>query len=257
MPSPFPGMDPYIEDQEWSDFHARFNMAISDALAPRVQPSYFVRVERRVYVEHGLESEDQVRFADVSVVWSGGEAPIASPSTGTMFAPVECLLPSPQEQRETYLVIREQRTLEIITIIETLSPANKRASIDGREQYLENREEILRSRTNLVELDLLRGGKRLPVIAPPAGDYFAIIRRGHHRSRRADVFHWNLRQPLPEIKIPLKEGEPEVPLNLHQVFTTVYDRARYQLSLDYTAQLKLPLADQDLAWVAEVTRQKA
>ena len=165
--------------------------------------------------------------------------------------------PSPQEQRETYLVIREQRTLEIITIIETLSPANKRASIDGREQYLENREEILRSRTNLVELDLLRGGKRLPVIAPPAGDYFAIIRRGHHRSRRADVFHWNLRQPLPEIKIPLKEGEPEVPLNLHQVFTTVYDRARYQLSLDYTAQLKLPLADQDLAWVAEVTRQKA
>src|SRR5437762_4934215 len=245
MPSPFPGMDPFIEDQEWEDFHSRFNTALSDALAPGVEPRYIVRVERRVYVEHGLEAEDQVRWADASVLWSGAEAPVAvaSPaSAGTSVTPVECLLPDLQERRETYLVIREIPTMEIGTVIETLSPANKRASSDGREQYLVKRQEILQSRTNLVEFDLLRGGKRLPVVGMPPGDYFAIVSRGHRRPR-ADVYPWTIRQPLPAIPIPLKKDEPEVPLDLQQVFTMVYDRARYQLSLNYTANLALPLAE--------------
>ena len=67
MPSPFPGMDPFIEDQEWEDFHSTFNTVMREALAPDVEPRYIVRVERRIYVEHGLEAEDQVRWADVSL----------------------------------------------------------------------------------------------------------------------------------------------------------------------------------------------
>src|SRR5437773_10226009 len=115
MPSPFPGMDPFVEDQEWEDFHSRFNTALSDALAPGVERRYIVRVERRIYVEHGLEAEDQVRWADVSVLWSGAEAPVAVAPTAAAtvsLAPVECLLPGPQERRETYLVIREVPTME-------------------------------------------------------------------------------------------------------------------------------------------------
>lgn len=260
MPSPFPGMDPFIEDQEWEDFHTRFNTALSDALAPSVEPRYFVRVERRVYVEHGLEAGDQVRWGDVSVIWSGGDAPVAVSSSaapvGVLLEPVECLVPSPQDRRETYLVIREQRSLEIVTIIETLSPANKRASSDGREQYLQKREEILRSRTNLVELDLLLGGARLPVIDPPAGDYFAVVRRGYLGGRRVRVYHWTLRDPLPVIDIPLKEGEPEVRLDLQQAFNAVYDRARYQLSLNYAARLNSPLSEANGAWLREITGSK-
>jgi hypothetical protein len=125
---------------------------------------------------------------------------------GTSAQPVECLLPGPLEHRETYLVIRELPSMEVVTVIETLSPSNKRASTDGREQYLEKREEILRSRTNLVELDLLRGGKRLPVIALPPGDYYALVRRGQ-RPRRVDVFAWTLRQSMPTILVPLKQGD--------------------------------------------------
>jgi uncharacterized protein DUF4058 len=258
MPSPFPGMDPFIEDQEWEDFHTRFNTVLSDALAPGVEPRYFVRVERRIYVEHGLD-EEQVRWPDISVLWSGSEAGVAVaavPAANTSIVPVECLLPMPQERRETYLVIRERQTLEIVTIIETLSPTNKRANSDGRDQYLAKRDEILASKTNLVELDLLRGGKRLPMVNSPPGDYFAIVSRGHRRPK-AEVFAWTIRQPLPTINIPLMKGEPEVPLDLEQAFTTVYDRARYQLSLNYAASLGVPLSEADAKWVGNIMPSKA
>jgi len=212
MPSPFLGFDPFIEDQEWDDFQPTFHVVMSEVLAPKLEPHYVARIGRRTYVEH---------------------------------------LPDPQERRETYLVIREVPSMEIVTVIETLSPANKRASSDGREQYLAKREEILQSRTNLVELDLLRGGKRLPVIGMPPGDYFAIVSRGYRRPR-ADVFHWTLRQSLPTISIPLKKDEPEVPLDLQSVFTTVYDRARYQLSLNYSAKTSVPLNESDAKWMREL-----
>lgn len=113
----------------------------------------------------------------------------------------------PQEQRETFLVIREP--MEIVTIIETLSPANRRGSSDGRQQYIAKREEIFRSRT--------------------------------------DVYEWSIRQPLPEI--PMKKHEPEVRLNLQEVFKTVYQRARYQLSVDYRTPLDTPLPEAEAAWV--------
>jgi len=253
MPSRFPGMDPFIEDQEWQDFHSTFNTVIREFLAPRIEPRYIVRVERRIYVEHGLgDDNEQVRWADVSVLWSGDTSPAAAQvSTGTLMAPMECLLPGPQERRESYLVIREQQTMEIVTVIETLSPANKRAYGAERDQYLTKREEILQSRTNLVELDLLRGGKRLPMIGMPPGDYFAIVSRGYRRPR-ADVYHWTIRNPLPTLPIPLKKGEPEAPLDLQQAFTTVYDRARYDLSLNYAANLSLPWRDDDASWVRQL-----
>ena len=105
---------------------------------------------------------------------------------------------------------------------------------------------------NLVELDLLRGGKRLPVVGMPPGDYFAIVSRGHRRPR-ADVYPWTLRQPLPTIPIPLKKDEPEVPLDLQAVFTTVYDRARYQLSLNYAAKPGVPLSEADASWQRQLS----
>lgn len=254
MPSPYPGMDPFIEDQEWEDFHSRFNIIVSEELAPRVEPRYIVRVERRIYVEHGVGDDEHVRWADVCVLRSARDASTAvaaSSAANISLAPVECWLPGPQERRETFLVIRERKTMEVVTVIETLSPANKRASSDGREQYLAKREEILASRTNLVEIDLLRGGKRLPMVGLPAGDYFAIVSRGHRRPR-ADVYAWPLRHPLPTILIPLQSGDPEVPLDLQRAFTTVYDRARYQLSLDYSAPLQAPLSESDQAWLRQL-----
>jgi len=139
----------------------------------------------------------------------------------------------------------------VVTVIETLSPGNKRTGGDGRREYLRKREEVLGSDTHLVELDLLRGGQRLPMLVPlPAGDYYAIVSRGYRRPR-AEVYAWTLRDPLPVIPVPLAKGEPDVPLDLKSAVDTVYDRARYDLSLDYTQALVPPLSEEDRKWVEE------
>ena len=256
MPSPFPGMDPFIEQQEWEDFHQRFNNALADMLAPKVEPQYIARVEKRVYVESPPEYDLPDRWADVAVMrfHKGGSGPAIATATAadSDTATEECELPMPAERRETFLVIRERETREVITIIETLSPANKRNG-EGYVEYQKKRETILRSLTHLVELDLLRGGTRMPTRhrKPPA-DYYAIISRADRRPR-ATLTHWTIRDRLPTLMIPLKPPDPDVPLDLQAALTTVYDRARYQLSLDYHAELSPPLTnDQDRAWVGEV-----
>lgn len=251
MPSPFPGMDPFLERQEWQDFHTTFNTVVRESLAQALGPRYVVRVERRVYIEH-LAEEEPPRRADVAVLWTGrGEDPAAAAGRRSLVAPVECLLPMPEEQREVFLVVRDRETLEVVTGLETLSPANKRLGGDGRREYLSKRETTLQNQAHLVELDLLRGGARLPMVDPlPPGDYYAIVSRQPRRPR-AEVYAWTVRDPLPSIPIPLERGDPDVPLDLQSVFATVYDRARYDLSLDYRAPLA-PEPDAALAaWLAE------
>jgi hypothetical protein len=260
MASPFPGMDPFLENQEWKDFHTDFNVALRAALVGQIEPEYIVRVERRIYVEfpsHG--DEPRSRIADAAILvsdacvsdFTGGSASMSEPSVATAV----CELPMPEEQRETYLVIRDRETREIVTVIETLSPANKRQG-DGRREYLQKRDEVLQSQAHLVELDLLRSGERLPMVTPlPPGDYYAIISRRHRRPK-ADVFAWRLTQSLPEIPIPLKKGEPEVSLQLQPVFNTVYDRARYDLSVDYQAPLDPPPSDTEAQWMSQLLDQR-
>ncbi len=259
MPSPFPGMDPYIERQEWEDFHTRLNTVIADLLAGPLQPRYVVRVERRVYVEdpyRGVEEFDHFRRSDVAVLATAKGGAGVGASGGTTLAPVECELLMPEERRETYLVLRERKTMQVVTVIETLSPANKRLGGDGRREYLAKRADVLNSRSNLVEVDLLRGGQRLPMSTPlPEGDYYAIVSRPGTRPK-ADVYAWSLRERLPVIPIPLRGDDPDVSLDLQQAFTTVYDRARYQLTLDYTAPLAPPLSKADAAWARRLRAPK-
>lgn len=158
MPSTFPGMDPFLEGSEWEDFHTTFNTVIRETLSPAVEPRYIVRIERRVYVEHTTDVPDQPRRADVAVVLTEANAePVGTSAADTAIAiaPVECLLPIPEEKRETYVVIRERATSEVVTVLEMLSPGNKRANSDGRSAYLSKREELLQSQAQL-DLDAIR-----------------------------------------------------------------------------------------------------
>lgn len=249
MPSPFPGMAPFIEAQEWEDFHATFNTVVRELLTPALKPRYLVRVERRVYVEQIQDefgSEEPLpgesRVGDVVIVASGrGRRGTRGGSATALLTPVVCEAPVSLERRESYLVIRERRSLEIVTVIETLSPANERGGSDGRAEYLAKRDHVLRSPSNLVEFDLLRRGRRLPLRGRvPAGDYFALLHRVSERPR-VEVYAWPLEHVLPTIPIPLKTGDPDVPLDLQAAFNTVYDRAAYELSIDYRARLSPPL----------------
>ncbi len=262
MPSPFPGMDPFLEFQEWEDFHTVLNGTIRDALAPRLAPRYLVRAERRIYVESPGEADPLFRRPDVSVLWTGetggGAAVAAEPAIS--LEPAQCELPIPEERRETYLLVRLQETMEVVTVIETLSPANKRRGGDGRREYLQKREEVLRSSSHLVEFDFLRGGVPLPMTGPlPPGDYYAIISRRRRRPV-ADVYAWTLRDRLPTVPIPLKEEDPDIALDLQAAFNSAYDLARYDLSLNYRAELPTPLSAEDAQWMRGVlagTRQRS
>jgi hypothetical protein len=245
-------MDPFIELQEWEDFHATFNTVIRETLGPSLKPRYLVRVERRVYVEHPQEAADKaMRIGDVAVVAVDSERtqPLRASSTLAIAEPVVCTIAMPEERRETFLVIRDRELQMVVTVIETLLPANKRRGSDGWREYRTKRDQILASPSHLVELDLLRGGSRAPMEHPlPSGDYYAVVSRAERRPA-ADVYAWSLHQPMPTIKIPLLPEDDHVPLDLQSVFRTVYERAAYELSLDYAAELDPPLSESARRWL--------
>lgn len=249
MHSPFPGIDPFVEMQEWDDFYPNFITEIQAQLAPQLEPKYFVRVERRVYFERTVADDEdqphaegtrQQRMPDVAVVKVASEAGMPqSATTATVLSkPEECILPQGDERHEYFLLIRGRESNEIITVMELLSPTNKRSGSDGRELYLEKRQEILDGRSHLVELDLLRGGQRMPIhTSKPLGQsYYAVVSRRNRRPR-ATIYRWNLADPMPTISIPLADGDPDVPVNLQSAFSNVYQRTRYDLSIDYNAPL--------------------
>lgn len=250
MPSVFPGMDPFIEGYEWEDFHNRFINVISEFIVPGLRPDYAVRIEKRIYVEHPMDDVRLIR-PDLTIV----RDPVVASSRRTfdvtssaMLEPVERTLPGPVDVEETYLVIRHLESSEVVTVIELLSPANKRAKAEGRLAYLAKREEILQSRTNLVELDLLRGGERLPTLEPlPAGDFFAFVCRAKRR-RKADVYAWSLNHCLPVIPVPLAENDREISVNLQDVFNTVYDRAGYDYAINYSQPVIPRLNESETEW---------
>ena len=256
MPSPFPGMDPFIENQIWEDFHHALIEVMRESLIPHTRPRYVVRVEERVYVEHIPNGGSVFIRPDVTVLErAGSEGSLES--TGTTATPVGvlpviCHLPVPEQVHEAFLVIRERETMEVVTVIEVLSPGNKRVGSDGRREYLRKREEVLLSATHLVELDLLRGGERLPTLEPlPSGDYYAFVCRGQRRFQ-AEVYAWSLRRPLPPVPVPLAGADPDAVLDLQMLFTTVYDRTGYDYSLNYRHAPVPPLSAADQAWAQQL-----
>jgi hypothetical protein len=245
-------MDPFIEAQEWEGFHSRFVPILSDALVPRVRPRYVVKVQSRVYVQRVFEGFEDVRKPDLAVLREEGPLQGVSPSAGAASSspsPVQCAVPISEEKRELFLTIRERESFEVVTVIELLSPSNKRRNSDGRSEYLLKRDQILRSPAHLVELDLLRGGARLPTLgALPAGDYYAFVHRRQSRPN-ADVYPWSIRQALPRIPVPLSGEDPDATIDLEECFSTTYTRAGYDYSLDYDRLVEPPLNENDLSWV--------
>jgi hypothetical protein len=178
-----------------------------------------------------------------------------------------------ERQREVFLTLRSRESMEVVTVIEVLSPGNKRKGSDGREEYLRKRDTVLLSAAHLVEFDLLRGGERLPIReAMPPGDYYAFVCRQRHRPQAAveppprhksgacggtlldAVYAWSLRQPLPSVPVPLAGNDPDTVIDLQIVCGTVYDRAGYDYSLGYHRPVEPPLSEADAAWVKERLR---
>ena len=275
MPSPFPGMDPYLEHPALGPgVHTWLIASLADLLRPQVVPRYYVAVEERFYVAEAGEAA-LVGAAGALVVGErarGGAAdgpadgpdglghgePAAAASGGPGVLVVE--VPSVPAIRQRYLEVRVPATHEVITVIEVLSPANKRAG-EGRLQYEAKRLATLASLSNLVEIDLLRAGEPLPSLhqgeplaGARAGDYRVLISRASERPRAA-LHRLSLRAPLPAIPVPLRPGEQEPQLDLGEGVRLAYERGSYDLRIDYRSEPVPPLAPAAAAWADALLRQ--
>jgi hypothetical protein len=263
MPGPFPGMDPYLERRNvWRGVHLRLIAAIGDALAPQVAPAYYVDVEEHTYIvevdEESLSWRERfVGRPDVAII-TASEAiePLREGATATAVASAVQIvtLPLYEEVREGYLEIRDAQTREVVTVIEVLSPSNKTPG-ERRREYEAKRRQVLATLTNLVEIDLLRAWEPMEMQPPPQSDYRILVRAGWERPQ-ARLYAFSVREVMPEVSIPLRQGEKEVLLSLGKLLSEIYDRARYDLRLDYRLQPIPPLSSDDAAWADALLRSK-
>jgi Protein of unknown function (DUF4058) len=247
MPSPFPGVDPYLENAEfWSEVHHRLITAIAIALGPALRPKYRVAIEKRIYLSD-VEDSDFMAIPDVTV-FSKPSTADRSIATVTLphSEPITVTVPILEEAREGYLELREVGTNRVITVIEILSPKNKRTG-KGREEYENKRQEVLRSSSHLVEIDLLRAGKPMPVKGGTNTDYRILISRANRRPR-AQLYAFSVREEIPPFLVPLQPGDAEIQVELQALFAEIYDQAGFDLSIDYTQSPVPQLKEDDAVW---------
>ena len=246
MPSPFPGMNPWLEqDALWHDFHQRLLTAMSDAIAIEISPRYYVALEEHVYIHE--PPEPRVRFLgrpDLAIVRMS-DASFAT-ATAVMEAPVYTAIPEPMDVvSESFIEIRDTENESLVTVLELLSPSNKQAGYD-RDAYIAKRRHSLLSDVNFIEIDLLRGGPRMPIEELSPCDYYVLVKRASERTR-AGVWPIRLRDCLPTIPIPLRAPDPDARLDLQAVLHDVYDRAGYRHRI-YRGTPKPKLVADDAQW---------
>jgi hypothetical protein len=250
-------MNPYLEHEfYWQDFHQTFIPTARASLAAQLSPRYFVRVEQYVFI-HELDGEGRRPLARPDLFVKDARPATVSTAAVTTVAPAYAYIPATaiDEERHSYLSIRDCEGDEAITIIELLSPSNKNLGAD-RTDYLKKRREFFAAGLHLVEIDLLRGGPRLPLIDIPTCDYLVAVSRANERPR-VGLWPVGIREVLPKIPIPLRGPDPDASLDLQEILNRVYDSARYEPLL-YRQSPQPSLNDADRSWaesiVASVSR---
>jgi Protein of unknown function (DUF4058) len=244
----FPGMNPYLENPSlWSEVYSWLIVELARSLNPLLIPKYRAAVEKRVYLDALL-----VGIPDASVFPQNPETErVSAVTTGVITKPIRVTLPLTEEITERYLEIREIKTGKVVTVVEVLSPKNKRVG-EGREKYLTKRQKVLNSATHLVEIDLLRMGNFMPMDASIPSDYRILVSRANLRPE-AELYPFNLRESIPQFLFPLQPLETEPVVNLSEVLGQVYQEAALDLAIDYSQQPIPPLSESDYQWMRSLT----
>jgi hypothetical protein len=251
MPSPFPGMDPYLESWIWADFHATLITATRAQINAKLPRRYLANTELYVWREGPSENERLLLGGpDIHAV-EKSPAGTKGPPVATVVPPVTTILPG-VERKQRYVRIVDESGRRIVTVIEILSPSNKTAHESG-EAYRYKREEYIASGVNLVEIDLLRAGVRPPLgdPAPSIPDYYALVSRAWQRPQ-LDVWPFSVRDPLPHIPVPLDPEEPEVLLDMGAAFARAFEEGRYEEQVDYSKPPKPAFREPDATWAREL-----
>ncbi|MBD2210283.1 DUF4058 family protein [Nostoc linckia FACHB-104] len=257
MNSPFPGMNPYLENPVfWAEVHHRLITALADTIEENIPPQYRVAIEQRTYLSDDSDSV-LVGIPDVSI-FSQQTSQQQYSSTVTQTATSEgitVMIPVPEYSRESYLEVREVSTGFVVTSIEVLSPKNKRTG-EGRKAYETKRKQVLASLSHLVEIDLLRSGKPMSILGEvPVTDYQILISRSETRPQ-AKLYGFSIRERIPVFSLPLQSEDTEPILDLQSLLNGIYNRARYHLAIDYHQEPVPSLKPEDAAWADTLLRQQ-
>lgn len=261
MPSPFPGMDPYLEGFLWPDMHQALATKVRQMLVPLVQPKYVVRLEVQVIEDNFPEDDIGIMYPDVEVLRTNGrKSDRSSAGPGAHTSGLATITPAPlsvpvlpaMSLKVVNIHVRKATNNRLVTSIEIISPVNKRRP--GFEPYQAKRQRMIEAGVHLLEFDLLRRGQR-PVRHKriPACDYLVAVTRS--ATSRTDLWPLSIRDPLPSLPVPLKQPDEDVPLDLGAALRAIYDEASYDLSIDYDESPPPPeFAAEDRKWIARLIR---
>lgn len=259
MPSPFPGMDPYLEGSLWPDVHASLLPKLRAAIVRLLPDCYSALIGQYVWLE-GSDDDDRLALGVPDVFVSQSEQRTnghSARSQSASIAPVITTLPAVRRSGHRYLRITDRDRRRLVTVVELLSPSNKDSG-KNRPHYLEKRNEYLATGVNLVEIDLLRAGERMPLgdPSPTPTDYlFAVIRADSFP--KVELWPFSLRDELPALIVPLDPSDGDLPVDMKPCLDQIYAEARYENSVSYSAPANPPLRKADAAWAAELLKKHA
>jgi Protein of unknown function (DUF4058) len=266
MPSPFPGMDPFLEDPAvFPDLHDSLIVYLREALNSVLPSPYYAGIASRVWIE-----ESQRRIGpDVKVLHLPVNGGVRAGNGGGGVAVAEAVRTEPvavevelEEQRETFLAIYSQPGAQrVVTTIEILSPANKTPAGHGRTPYLQKQREVLQSQVHLVEIDLLRAGVHTTAVPHSAAvakagafDYHVCVHRWD-RPNWYYVYPIQLQGRLPVVTLPLLPDDPPVDFDLRAILDRAYDAGQYHHWVPYREKIPAPpLYPNQTAWVHQTLR---
>jgi hypothetical protein len=256
MKSPFPGMDPYLEPH-WLDIHTKLVAYAADDLNERLPDDLIASTEERVAVE-SESGEEHVFGPDVRVFEGPADEPhmIDQPPGGAVAAPFR-LLAQVEPIIERFIRIIEARTERLITVIEFISPTNKRS--EGVFRFKSKRAELLASGVNFIEIDLVRAGDWRALLRPhrcgtKAFSTYRVTSRVPNDPGAVYLQPISLREPMPSVPIPLRSRDPEIRIDLQSLVDRAYSNGRYEKRLDYRQPLDPPLAGDDAVWADQLLK---
>lgn len=253
MPSPFPGMDPYLEGYLWPDVHNALATKIRQQLTPQLRPRYTARLEIYVVEDSFPESDVGILYPDVEVMRSQiATAELVSSPVATAITPAQLTVPvlQPVPVQLASVEIRDTAQNKLVTCIEILSPVNKRAP--GLLAYRQKRQRLYQAGVHLLELDLLRRGTR-PFAHPQLPEVAYAIALTRAQSGVMNLWPLQLSDPLPTLPVPLQSPDPDIPLDLSTALKDVYEEAAYELSLNYEGSPPPPaLSPSEQKWMQQL-----
>ncbi|MFO0806778.1 MAG: DUF4058 family protein [Gemmataceae bacterium] len=258
MPSPFPGMDPYLENPVyWGGLHGNLITRIQASLNKSLPKGWYAELDDFVWLEADEDEERRLLGKPDSFLIGRNGAHTPSSSATVVAAPVRFRMPVAKKRKTKHVKVVAPDHSRVVTVIEVLSPANKQNK-EGREKYVAKREDYLASGVHLVEIDLLRLGERFVDGSPqpPDADYYLFVCRAEDYPG-AEVWPFTVREPIPSFEVPLNQGQAGPVLDLRSCLDEIYDTNRYSSRVDYTLPPVPPLRSLDAEWAADLLEKAA